>query len=140
MNRREFVLATGTVALAGSSAAAPDAGAASPTTAQRLVEVASACIQTGELCEAHCFQQLAAGDTSLAKCAQSVNLMLAMCRALVTGAAQSSPRLKEIARTCGLICRDCEATCKPHAGHHEICRQCMDACRTCATACERAAA
>ena len=141
MNRREFVLATGAAVLAARADAAPDAGAASSTSSgQKLIETASACIQTGELCEAHCFRQLAAGDTSLAQCAASVNLMLPMCRALVTAAAQSSPRLKDIAKSCGLVCRDCEAACKPHAGHHEICRQCMEACRACATACERAAA
>jgi len=61
-------------------------------------------------------------------------------RALVVAAAQSSPRLKEIARACGQVCRDCEAACKPHSGHHEICRKCMDACRACATECERVSA
>lgn len=138
MNRREFVLAAGSLTVAGASAAAPDAGV-SGDPGSRLVTVASECIEAGERCQAHCFQQFAAGDTSLARCAQSVTLMLAMCRTLVTAAAQGSPRLKDIARVCGQTCRDCEAACKQHAGHHELCRQCMEACRTCATACEKAA-
>jgi Cys-rich four helix bundle protein (predicted Tat secretion target) len=141
MNRREFVVAAGALTAAAGSKAAPDGGAgAAASSGAGLVEVASACIQTGELCHAHCLQQFAAGDTSLAQCDRTVTMMLAMCRALVVAAAQGSSRLKEVARVCGQICRDCEAACKPHAGHHEICRRCMEACRTCAAACEKAAA
>ena len=141
MNRRDFVVAAGALAAAGSSRAASDAGSAaagSPT--PELVQLGSACVQVGELCEAHCFQLLATGDTSLANCARSANLMVAMCRSLVSASAQNSARLKEITRACGLVCRDCEAACKPHAGHHDICRRCMESCRTCATACEKASA
>jgi Cys-rich four helix bundle protein (predicted Tat secretion target) len=138
MERRDFMLATGVLALAGASQAAPDAGA--PGKPQGLMELGSACIQVGEECQAHCFQQFAAGDTSLAACAKTVSMMLQMCRALVTAAAQSSPRLKDIARVCGQVCRDCEAACKPHAGHHDVCRRCMEACRSCASACEKASA
>jgi len=54
---------------------------------RRDFELASACIQVGEECQAHCLQQFAAGDTSLAGCAKSVSMMLQMCRALVTAAA-----------------------------------------------------
>ena len=138
MQRRDFMLAGGALALAGASRAAPDAGAAGK--APGLVELGRACIEVGEECQAHCLQQLSAGDTSLAGCAKSVSVMLQMCRALVTAAAQSSPRLKDIARVCGQVCRDCEASCKPHAGHHDICRRCMEACRSCAAACEKASA
>ena len=139
MERRDFVLATGALALAGAAQAAPDAGAAAAK-GPGLVELGSACIQVGEECQAHCLQQFAAGDTSLAGCARSVSMMLQMCRALVTAAAQSQPRLKDIARVCGQVCRDCEATCRPHAGHHEICRRCMEACWSCASACEKTSA
>jgi Cys-rich four helix bundle protein (predicted Tat secretion target) len=136
MERRDFMVATGALAFASAAHAAPDAGTAAK--APGLVELGSACIQVGEECQAHCLQQFAAGDTSLAGCARSVTMMLQMCRALVTAAAQSSPRLKEIARACGAVCRDCEAACKPHAGHHDVCRRCMEACRSCAAACEKA--
>jgi Cys-rich four helix bundle protein (predicted Tat secretion target) len=139
MHRREFMVASGALAVSGVAAAAPDAGSALAKGAG-LVELGSACIQVGEECQAHCFQQLAAGDTSLAGCAKSVSLMLQMCRALVTAAAQGTPRLKDIARACGQVCRDCEASCKPHAGHHDVCRRCMEACRSCAAACEKASA
>ena len=139
MERRDFLLATGAVAVAGASRAAPDAG---PGQAKGpgLVQLASDCIELGEVCQAHCLQQFAAGDTSLAGCAKSVTMMIAMCRALVTASAQSSSRLKEIARVCGQVCRDCEAVCKPHAGHHDICRRCMESCKACAAACEKTAA
>ena len=139
MKRRDLMLATGALALAGASQAAPDAGLA-PGKSPGLLELGSACIQVGEECQAHCLQQFAAGDTSLAACAKSVAVMLQMCRALVTAAAQSSPRLKDIARVCGQVCRDCEATCKPHAAHHDVCRRCLEACRSCASACEKASA
>jgi Cys-rich four helix bundle protein (predicted Tat secretion target) len=139
MQRRDFLIATGAATLAGAARAAPDAGSAQ-TKSPGLVQLASDCIEIGEECLAHCYQQLAAGDTSLAGCAKSVTMMLSMCRALVTAAAQSAPRLKEIARVCGQVCRDCEASCKPHAGHHDICRRCMEACRACAAACEKTAA
>ena len=52
---------------------------------------------------------------------------------LVTVAAQGSTRLKDVERAC-------EAACKPHAGHHDICRRCMEACRACASACEKVSA
>ncbi|HZJ55062.1 MAG TPA: four-helix bundle copper-binding protein [Myxococcaceae bacterium] len=137
MQRREFLFAT--AGLAGAVRAAPDAGSA-PTKGPGLVQLASDCIELGEECQAHCLQQFAAGDTSLAGCARSVTMMIAMCRALVTASAQSSPRLKEIARVCGQVCRDCETACKPHAGHHDICRRCMESCKACAAACEKTAA
>jgi Cys-rich four helix bundle protein (predicted Tat secretion target) len=139
MERRDFLLGTGAVAVAGASRAAPDAG---PGQAKGpgLVQLASDCIELGEVCQAHCLKELSGGDTSLAGCAQSVTMMISMCRALVTASAQGSPRLKEIARVCGQVCRDCEAACKPHAGHHDICRRCMESCRACAAACEKTAA
>jgi len=142
MNRRELLVATGALTAAAAVKAAPDGGAATGGTpaGTGLVETASACIEAGELCHAHCLRQFAAGDTSLAKCDQSVTMMLAMCRALVVAAAQGSSRLKEVARVCGEVCRDCEAACKPHAGHHDVCRRCMEACRACAAACEKATA
>ena len=139
MKRRDLVLAGGALALAGASRAAPDAGSAAKK-GPGLVELGSACIQVGEECQAHCLQQLGTGDTSLAACAKSVAVMLQMCRTLVTAAAQGSPRLKDIARVCGQICRDCEAACRPHAGHHDVCRRCMEACRSCASECEKASA
>jgi Cys-rich four helix bundle protein (predicted Tat secretion target) len=139
MERRDLILASGALALAGASRAAPDAGAGAPRS-PGLVQLASDCVEVGEECQAHCLQQFAAGDTSLAACAKSVSMMLQMCRALVTAAAQSSPRLKDIARVCGQVCRDCEGACKPHAGHHDVCRRCMEACRSCASACEKVSA
>src|SRR5262245_9949813 len=139
MLRRDFLLATGAATLAGASRAAPDAGSAQAK-GPGLVQLASDCIELGEECQAHCLQQFAAGDTSLAGCARSVGLMLQMCRALCAASAQGWSRLKEMARVCGQVCWDCEAACKPHAGHHDICRRCMESCRACAAACEKTAA
>jgi len=141
MNRRDFVVGAAALTGAGVASAAPDGGSAAPGTAgKELVQLATECVEVGELCQAHCLQLLATGDTSLANCARSVTVMLGMCKALVTASAQGSTRLKEIARACGLVCRDCEAACKPHAGHHEICRRCMESCRACAASCEKVSA
>ena len=67
----------------------------------------------------------------------TIAAMLPMCRALEAFAIQGSPHLAELARTCGKVCRDCEAACKVHAAHHEACKNCMEACTRCAAACEK---
>ena len=89
MERRDLMLATGALALAGVSQAAPDAGPA-PGKPPGLVELRER-LHPGRrgMPQAHCLQQFAAGDTSLAACAKSVAVMLQMCRALVTAAAQA---------------------------------------------------
>ena len=104
MNRRELILATGAFAVSGASAAAPDAGTGAAKS-PNLIELASSCIEIGEECQAHCFQQFAAGDTSLAGCARSVTMMLAMCRALVTAAALASRRSRGSVAGCAATAR-----------------------------------
>jgi Cys-rich four helix bundle protein (predicted Tat secretion target) len=145
MHRREVLIAAGvsTLAMGRAGGAAPDAGTARRTTAPNvsgrtaLIDTGNDCVRTGEICLDHCLRTMAGGDTSLARCAQSVTEMLAMCHALVTMSAQGSARLKEVARVCGQVCRDCEAACKEHAAHHEVCRRCMESCQACAAACEK---
>jgi hypothetical protein len=53
MQRRDFLLATGAVTLAGASRAAPDAGSVQAK-GPGLVQLASDCIELGEECQAHC--------------------------------------------------------------------------------------
>jgi Cys-rich four helix bundle protein (predicted Tat secretion target) len=145
MHRREVLVAAGVSALVWGRVgqAAPDAGtsprAPAPDVSGRtaLIDSGTECVRLGEICLDHCLRTIAGGDTSLARCAESVTEMLAMCRALVTMAAQGSARLKDVARVCGQVCRDCEAACKVHAAHHEVCRRCMESCQACATACEK---
>lgn len=57
------------------------AAGAAPANA-KLIETASDCVKTGQACIAHCLQSFAAGDTSLAACAKSVDQMLSVCATL----------------------------------------------------------
>jgi Cys-rich four helix bundle protein (predicted Tat secretion target) len=104
-----------------------------------LVEAAADCGRAGRVCLEHCLSVLRAGDTSMARCSQTVSAMLPLCAALEALATQGSPHLKALAAVCAKACRDCEAACKEHAGHHEACKRCMETCGRCAAACEKAA-
>jgi Cys-rich four helix bundle protein (predicted Tat secretion target) len=149
MDRRQFVIAGGsTVALGIASRAfgAEEQGTAKTTSTpaalanaknRELAETAAACVKTGDICQQHCLELLSQGDKSMAKCATTVAAMLPMCRTLEALSIQGSPHLAEFARTCGKVCRDCEAACKVHASHHQACKDCMESCTRCAAACEK---
>jgi Cys-rich four helix bundle protein (predicted Tat secretion target) len=111
-------------------------GAAGGGQAHRaLVEAASDCIKTGEACLAHCFASFAAGDTTLAACARSVDTMLSVCATLQKLAAAGSPHLPALARVALAVCDECEAECRKHAEHHATCKACAEACGACAREC-----
>ncbi len=100
-----------------------------------LVQTARECLATGEDCLAHCFEQFAAGDSSLSDCAASVDLMMKAVSTLERFAARDARHLNKVAELCVAVCDDCEETCKKHAGHHETCKLCAEACAKCAKAC-----
>jgi Cys-rich four helix bundle protein (predicted Tat secretion target) len=104
---------------------------------RELADAAADCVQAGDVCMEHCLEALRAGDKSMAKCSETVAAMLPMCRALAALATQGSQHLADHAKTCAKVCRDCEAACKVHAGHHEACKRCMETCQKCAAACEK---
>lgn len=112
---------------------AATAGAA-PANA-KLIETASDCVKTGQACIAHCLQSFAAGDTSLAACAKSVDQMLSVCATLQKLASLGSPNLPAMAKVALAVCEDCEKECRKHADHHATCKACADACKACADAC-----
>jgi Cys-rich four helix bundle protein (predicted Tat secretion target) len=101
----------------------------------KLVNAASDCVKSGQACLAHCLQSFAAGDTSLAACAKSVDQMLSVCATLQKLAAAGSPNLPAMAKVALAVCEDCEKECRKHADHHATCRACADDCKTCADAC-----
>jgi Cys-rich four helix bundle protein (predicted Tat secretion target) len=153
MERREFIFAGASVIAAGAAtrsfAQAQEQGAAGgsqPNTApgyaknRDLADAAADCVRTGNVCLEHCATLLRNGDKSIAKCSASVAQLVPMCRALEALAIQDASQLKAHAATCGRVCRDCEAACKPHASHHESCQRCMESCKRCAEACEKLAA
>jgi len=152
MDRRQFVLAGASTAalgiastVLGAEESAPSKATTTPAAlanakSRELVDAGFDCVKAGEICMEHCLERLRQGDESMSKCSATVATMLPMCRALAALALQGSPHLAEHAGTCAKVCRDCEAACKVHAGHHEACRRCMETCQRCASACERYAA
>jgi Cys-rich four helix bundle protein (predicted Tat secretion target) len=161
MDRRDFVMMGATVAAAAVSGralaadepkaekhdhAAHMAGGKTPSLPAgavknaAIVDAAADCIKSGEVCLEHCLEALRLGDASMVRCSKTVSAMLPMCRTILALAVQDATHLREAARVCAKICRDCEVACKEHAEHHEACRRCFESCRRCAEACEKAAA
>ncbi len=151
--RREFITTTGAAFAAASFVAATEARAVTPATPTKdakdphadVVESASACIKAGELCVAHCTEELGKGNTSMASCNKRVHEMLAMTRAMLTLAASKSEFAKRHAAVCADACKACAAAClehKEHWGHgmHMACKACYDACVACEQSCRKLAA
>ena len=63
-----------------------------------LIEAASLCVKTGEICRQHCVDLLSSGDKSLSECLKSVNEMLTV-----------SP-CKSCAETCPRCASECAKT------------------------------
>src|SRR5690606_10247325 len=105
---------------------------------KELYESALECVRVGTECLDHCIRSLSTGDKMMAECAATVRAMLPLCEALAELALQDSKHLKALAAVCAKACRDCEAACKKHAGHHAECKACLESCKRCATACEKA--
>jgi Cys-rich four helix bundle protein (predicted Tat secretion target) len=155
MDRRDFVTGVSAFLVAAGAARAEDhahgkdarpAAAPPPPLSRELKAVLEAtghCLQTGQLCVAHCNALLSTGDTSLAECQRTALNMLAVCDATFKAAAYHSADaklLKALARVCGDFCRACAKACEVHAGHHEECKACMQSCLDCAKACDAYAA
>ena len=59
---------------------------------------------------------------------RSVSAMLPVCAAMNRLATQDAKRLKDLAKGCADICRDCEVECRKHEFHHVECKRCAEAC------------
>jgi len=105
----------------------------------KLIASAHHCLMSGETCMDHCMEFFKKGDTKLAKCADSVNEMLAMCTALGRMAAYNSEYLKDVAQVCLKVCETCEKECRKHAKHHAVCKACADSCKECIRECKKVA-
>ncbi len=101
-----------------------------------LIDDAMHCNKTGELCVQHCFEMFKAGDTTLAECAESVNIMMAACDALIQMALYNSEHLKAQAKVCIGALSSCEEQCRKHEEDHPQCKDCGDACVACVESCE----
>ena len=110
-----------------------------------LVKSASDCIRAGELCQAHCQDQLGKGNTSFSSCNKKVHEMLSLTRAMLTLAAMDSALTPKLAAVCADACKACSDACAEHKEHfahgmHMACKNCMEACNTCEKACRKVAA
>ena len=143
MKRRELLLsAMSATALPSLAEAAPESEPAHHHGGGdvALIDSAFSCIKAGELCQAHCFDLFAEGDSSVAACARSVDAMRAVCSALTVLAAQRSPLLPRYATVAKDVCKNCEDECRKHADKHAPCKACGEACAACARECARVAA
>lgn len=107
---------------------------------QAVADAAAACVSKGESCIAHCLVLMAGGDTSVARCAQSVNQLLATCTALQKLALQDSAYVPRFARVAMDLCEECEKECRKHADKHKECKECAESCAECHKACKAIAA
>ena len=145
MNRRELVKSAAAVgAVVSFAALAHDEKAPKPATApsgigahKEVYDAALECLRVGRECLDHCIRSLSTGDKMMAECAGTVRAMLPLCDALVDLVMLDSKHLKALAAVCAKACRDCEAACKKHSGHHAECKACMESCKRCAEACEK---
>jgi Cys-rich four helix bundle protein (predicted Tat secretion target) len=149
MNRRELIEVIAVASLAGATAAQaadpPPAGKehhdhAAMMKYHDLVVATSHCVNTGDVCIAHCLTLLGNGEKELAACAKSVQDVTASCTALRQLAAANSPHVAKLAAVVGDICSDCETECRKHEAKHSVCHDCAEACAQCAKECQKAAA
>ncbi len=115
--------------------------AASDDKKKAFLKAAADCMQTGDLCVAHCAAELAAGNTEMAKCNTSVQSMMAVCHASMKLVSLESSQAKKMVELCAAVCKDCAEACaehKPHFSHgmHLACKDCMEACEAMAKACK----
>jgi Cys-rich four helix bundle protein (predicted Tat secretion target) len=126
------VLIAGAAALLAGVGQAPPASAqgAAPKTSphQAIIAATKRCETVGNACLKHCQRLTRLGDKSLADCMRSVSAMLPVCAAMNRLAVQDAKRVKELAKVCADICRDCEAECRKHEFHHVECQRCAEAC------------
>jgi Cys-rich four helix bundle protein (predicted Tat secretion target) len=108
--------------------AAPKKAAAPASPNQPIVDATRRCETVGKICLNHCIRLTKAGDKSIADCMRAVNAMLPVCSAMNRLAALDAKRLKDLAKVCADVCRDCEAECRKHEFHHVECKNCAEAC------------
>lgn len=96
-----------------------------------LVNAALHCVKTAQYCRDHCIELIKAGDTSMSDCLEAVTDTVSMCETLVHLAVADNRHLKDFARVCIKVCKDCEQECEPHKEKHKECKDCMESCIAC---------
>ena len=140
-DRRHFLLAAGSLALATAATSSTVLASSAnhhhhgPSN-EGLVKTSSHCRSTGNACIAHCLILLGNGDTEMAECAKSVQLMMPMCDATGYHAAANSKHLKDMVQICQRVCEDCEKACRKHEDKHAECKACANSCSEMIDACK----
>ena len=102
-----------------------------------LVAAVNACTAKGEACLSHCMETFVQGDTTMGACADAVQQMLPVCRAMSSLGVYDSKHLPDLARACMGVCTDCEKVCREHADHQKECKECADACAAVIKECKK---
>jgi len=102
-----------------------------------LVAAVNTCLAKGEACLSHCMETFVQGDTTMGECADAVQQMLPVCRAMSSLGMYDSKHLKDLARACMGVCTDCEKVCREHADHQKECKECADACEAVIKECKK---
>lgn len=155
-NRREF-LAKSTTTLAAAAFSGTLLSQMMPSVAQAgdkakkgesktdaaaaFAKAVAHCIETGELCLAHCSTELADGNTEMAKCNVSVQSMMAVCQSALRLVVLGSAQAKKAVELCATVCKECAESCEEHKAHfahgmHLACKACGEACRDMEKACK----
>jgi Cys-rich four helix bundle protein (predicted Tat secretion target) len=148
INRRDFtaaassVAALGMVAISGNAIADDDGDThrhhkQHEPKHQDLVDAALECVAKGQACISHCLDLMASGDTSVAECTKSANLMTPFCDTFARFAVADSALLKDMAKMCVMVCENCEKMCHEHEDEHVECFECAQACRNSIKICGR---
>ena len=93
------------------------------------------CIDDSEICLAHCYQQLAAGNSKLTECAMRASETISLCQALRQQILHHSATTVAVAKATAAVCKACAAECDIHK-HHAQCKECGDSCKQCIKACQ----
>ena len=101
-----------------------------------LVDIANVCAQHGDECIDHCIELFKSGDTSVARCAETVNEMIVMCRALAKMGTYQSEQLVAVAKICIDVCQVCADECGKHSKHPQ-CKACEESCLKCIEECKK---
>lgn len=120
MQRREFIAAVATTAvaaaapstLAAHAPAAPTRPAGTVSGGYAAVEAAAAaCIDAADSCLERCFAELATSDGTMAACADAAFALVAACRAVKTLAAAKSPHVPSMATAVVQVALACRTEC-----------------------------
>jgi Cys-rich four helix bundle protein (predicted Tat secretion target) len=142
MDRREALIGTGLIAIAGTATTAiaqqtPSEHHHHGGAHKSLASAAGACVTDGQACLNHCLELLGSGHKELAACARSVTQLVSICGALQDLANQDSKYLIKVASVAMDACHDCEEECKKHADKHDVCKRCGESCAACYKECKQ---